>query len=117
LIDERDVVGRYAEQARGVRARVADGGGGAQESDMAPVKARHPDETRDDVRHVRAEHAAIGVQLVQDDEPEAGEEARPRCVVRKDAGAQHIGVGHDDRPEIARRASRVPRRVAVVDHA
>ncbi len=42
-----------------------------------------------------AEHAPIRVQLVDDDEPQVLEEARPFRMVRQDPRVQHVRVGED----------------------
>ena len=69
----------------------------------APQPAQH-------VAQVAAEHAAIGVQLVDDDEAQVLEQLRPPRMVRQDAGVQHVGIGeHDVR---ARRGSSGGRRPA-----
>ncbi len=117
LIEERDLVGRFSDEARGVLARVADGRRGREERGVRSVKARDADEPRDDVGHVRAENAAIGVELVEHHELEPLKKARPLRVMREDRHAQHVGVGHHDRARVARRSPRIARRVAVVDDA
>ena len=67
-----------------------------------------------DVCQVAAEHAAIRVQLVDDDETEVLEETRPLRVVRQDPRVQHVGVGQDHLRPRADGSPRVLRRVAVV---
>ena len=69
---------------------------------------------RSTLRQVAAEHAAIGVQLVDDDVAQVLEQLRPPRVVRQDPRVQHVGVGEDDLRPRADRAPRVLRRVAVV---
>jgi hypothetical protein len=65
-----------------------------------------------------AEHAAIGMQLVDDDIPQILEELGPTRVMRKDARMHHVGIAED---EVRTRADRPPgvlRRIAVVrEHA
>ena len=61
-----------------------------------------------------AEHAAIGVQLVEDDVAQVFEDARPLRVVRQDAGVQHVRVREDDVAAFANGFARVAGRVAVV---
>ena len=61
-----------------------------------------------------AEHTAIGVQLVDDDEPQVLEQLRPARMVRQDPGVQHVGVAEDDVGLAANRAPGVRWRVAVV---
>ena len=110
-----DLVRRGAEQARGVLARVADGGRGAEKDGIRPVEAGGAPEAGDHVRDVRSEDAAIGVQLVEDHVAQLLEGARPVRVVGEDAGVDHVRVGHHDGAALARGAARVPRGVAVVD--
>ena len=80
-----------------------------------PWNARHAEEPPEHVGDVRAEDAAVGVKLVDDDVAEVLERARPARVMREDPGVEHVGVRHDDPAALARRAPRVGRRVAVVD--
>ena len=68
------------------------------------------------LRHVGAEHAAIGMQLVDHDEREVGEELLPEAVVRQQARVQHVGRRDQHlRRLLAQRAPLWRRRVAVVD--
>ncbi len=61
-----------------------------------------------------AEDAAIGVQLVDDDESQILEELRPARMVRQDPRVHHVGIAQHDVRARADRAPRVLRRVAVV---
>ena len=61
-----------------------------------------------------AEHAAIGVQLVDHDVAQVLEQLRPARMVRQDAGVQHVGIAEHDVRARANRAPRILRRVAVV---
>ena len=61
-----------------------------------------------------AEHAAIRVQLVDDDEVEVLEELGPARMVRQDARVEHVGIAQDDVRARADGAARILRRVAVV---
>ena len=61
-----------------------------------------------------AEHAAIGMQLVDDDVAQVLEEPRPTCMVRQHAGVKHVRVGENDVGTLPDRFARVLRRVAVV---
>ncbi len=67
-----------------------------------------------DVREMAAEHAAIRVQLVDDDELQVLEELRPARMVRQDARVHHVGVAQHDVRAPADRAARILRRVTVV---
>jgi hypothetical protein len=57
------------------------------------------------------------MHLVEHHEPKTLKESCPARVMREDAGAQHVGVGHDHRAVVARPAARIARRVPVVDDA
>ena len=65
----------------------------AVEGGRAPEPAQH-------VGDVGAEHAAVNVGLVDDDEREVREQVRPGGVVGQDPDVQHVGVGDH---EVARR--------------
>ncbi len=114
-VDQGDLGRLDADEARGVLARVADGGGGADELRIFAVKARDAPQPREHVRHVRAEHAAVGVELVEHHVAQALEEVRPARVVGQDPGVEHVGVGEHDAAALARGAPRVARGVAVED--
>ncbi|MCZ7564158.1 MAG: hypothetical protein M5U08_10525 [Burkholderiales bacterium] len=62
---------------------------------------------------MRAEDAAVGVQLVDDHVAQALEELRPLGVMRQDPGVQHVRIGDDDVAVGAHGAARIARRVAV----
>ena len=47
-----------------------------------------------------AEHAAIGVQLVDDDHAQVREQRSPAAVVGQQAVMQDVGVGEQDRRRI-----------------
>jgi hypothetical protein len=58
-------------------------------------------EAADHVGEVRAEDTAVGVELVDDDVAQVGEEARPARVVREDARVEHVGVGDEHAAALA----------------
>ena len=62
---------------------------------------------------MRAEHAAVGVHLVDHHVLEVLEELRPLGVVRQDRLVQHVGVADDDVAVQADRLPRIAGRVAV----
>ncbi len=112
-VDERHVV--EAGQALGELDRVGDRGAREQEPRLGAVGTRDPPQPPQHVRHVRAEHAAVDVGLVDDDDREVGEEVAPRAVVGQDPDVEHVGVREDQvRPPPDRRAL-LALRVAVVD--
>jgi hypothetical protein len=63
---------------------------------------------------VAAEHAAVRVQLVDDDEAEVLEELGPLRVMRQDARVQHVGVAQHHVRARADGAARILRGIAVV---
>ena len=66
------------------------------------------------VGDVAAEHAAVGVQLVDHDVAELLEQLEPLGVMRQDRRVEHVRVGHHDLPGRADRRPDRGRRVAVV---
>ena len=75
---------------------------------------RDPAKTPQNVRDVRAEDAAISVDLIHDDEAELGEEPPPARVIRKDALVEHVGVREDRVSDFTQLSPRGPRRIAIV---
>ena len=111
MIDEVDVVLDVAScELLGVRDRR----GGADEDRVRPVEGADPPQTTEHVRHVRAEHATIRVELVEDDIAEVLEQLHPLRVVGKDPGVEHVGVRDDHMARAADRGADRGRRVAVV---
>ena len=84
-----------SEQPGGGRTRVGHGGRCRDERRRCPVQRRDPPQPPQHERHVRAEDAAVGVCLVDDDELQAAQEAPPRLVPGQDRVVQHVRVGHD----------------------
>jgi len=112
-VDERHLV--QAREPLGELDRVGDRRAGQQDPRLGPVGGGDPAQAAQDVGDVRAEHPAVHVRLVDDDDREVGEHVRPRLVVGEDPDVQHVGVGEDEvRAPADLRALR-PRRVAVVD--
>ena len=94
--------------------RVPDRRRAADDDRVAAVVGADPQQPAQDVGDVAAEDAAVGVQLVDDDDPELLEQLEPLRVVGEDRRVEHVRVGDHDlagRPD--RRADR-RRRVAVV---
>ena len=104
---------RTAEQPLGQLARIADRRRARDEHRVRLVERADPPQPPDEVRDVRSEHAAVGVQLVDHDELQRLEELRPLGVMRQDRLVQHVGVRHDDVAVRPHRLPRVARRVAV----
>ena len=63
---------------------------------------------------VRAEHAAVVVALVDDDVLQGAEEPRPAVVGRQQRAVEHVGVGEDVLPVVARPVALLARAVTVV---
>ena len=98
--------------------RVGDRRRRADERRRRPVVLAHAAQPPEHVPQVAAEHAAVRVQLVDDDVAQVLEELGPLRVVRQHARVQHVGVGQHDVRAPADGAARVLRRVAVVrEHA
>ena len=101
-------------QHRRELARVPDRRGAAHDDRLAAVVRADPQQPAQDVGDVAAEHAAVRVQLVDDDELELLEQLEPLRVVRQDRRVEHVRVGHDDLPGGADGGPDRGRRVAVV---
>ena len=93
FLDERE---RLLGQPLRQLARVGDRRRRADEDrvgSVVPADALHAPQH---VGEVAAEDAAIGVQLVDDDEAQVLEQLRPLRVVRQDPRVQHVGVAEHD---------------------
>ena len=111
-VDKRDVI--LLEQSLRKLERVADGRRGADELRMRPIEGAYPLEPADHVGDLAAEQTAIRVELIDDDELEAGKQSTPSRVMWQQAGMQHVGVRHHDMAALADRGSPTGRCVAVV---
>lgn len=96
-------------------AGVTNRGRGANEGWASAVKGCDAFETRDDVRHVGAKNAAIGMHFVEHDVAQPLKKSGPLRVVRKNARMHHVGVAENDAPLLAGFLSRVSWRIAVKD--
>ena len=112
-VHERDVV--QAGQPLRQLDRVRDRRAGEQDARLGPVRGGDAAQASQDVRDVRAEHAAVHVRLVDDDDGEVREDVRPRVVVREDPDVEHVGVREDEVRPPADGGALVAGRVAVVD--
>lgn len=92
----RDCSNWLADQARGQFFRVGDGRRTEDEHGVRAVEATHAPQPPHHVRHVRTEHATIGVRLVDHDVLQALEELRPLRVMRQHALMKHVRIGNDD---------------------
>ena len=77
------------------------------------IKTTHPAQPPDHIGHMGAEHAPIGVHLVDDHIFEIFEKLRPFGVMGQNALVQHVGIGNHDVTVHTHRLAGVPRRVAI----
>ena len=112
LVDHRQLA---AGQHRTRLRRVGDGGRCQQEPRLGAVGGGDPAQACQHVRHVRAEHAPVGVRLVHHHVAQVGDGVRPARVAGQDADVQHVRVGQDQVRPSSRLAPLPGRRVAVVD--
>jgi hypothetical protein len=90
------------------RAREQEPRGGAVDLGGAPQPPQ-------DVAHVGAEHAAVDVRFVDDDEREVREQLIPGLVMRQDPDVEHVGIGEDHVRALANGRPLASGRVTVVD--
>ena len=109
-----DQLERTAGQSFRELARVGDRRRRTDEDRIRAVVAAHPPQAAQDVGQVAAEDAAIGVELVDDDEFQVFEQLRPARMVRQDARMHHVGIAEHHVRLAADGAARVRRRIAVV---
>ena len=95
--------------------RVGDRRAREHEARLGAVGAGEPPQPAQHVGHVRAEHAAVDVRLVDHDPGEVGQHVAPAAVVGQHPHVQHVRVGEDQVRALADRAPLLARRVAVVD--
>ena len=108
-----------ASNSRPVRRRrqlvgIADGGRGEDPPGVAAVVRDQAPQPAQHHRHVRAEHAAAHVGLVDDDERQAEEEVGPARVVGQQRQMEHVRVRHHEVRVRADQRALGARRVAVV---
>jgi hypothetical protein len=94
--------------------RVGDRRRAAHDHGLAAVVSAQPEEPPDHVRHVAAEHAAVRVELVDDDDLELLEQLEPFRMVGEDRRVEHVRVRDDDLACAANGGPDRGRRVAVV---
>ena len=103
-----------ADERLGELGRVPDRGRAAHDHGVAAVVGAQPQEPPQHVGDVGAEHAAVRVQLVDDDDPQLLEQLEPLGVVGEDRRVEHVRVRHHDLPGLADRRADRRGRVAVV---
>ena len=102
------------DQGLGELAGVPDRRRAADDDRMAAVVRADPEQPAEDVGDVPAEHATIGVQLVDDDVAQLFEQLEPLGVMGQDRRMEHVRVGRDDLAGAPDRRPDRSRRVAVV---
>ena len=110
-----DLVERQPRQARRELTGVADRGARQHPARVAAVVGDQPPEPAERHRHVRPEHAAAHVRLVDHHQRQAEEEVRPPGVVREQGEVQHVGVRHHQVRVLTDQRALGARRVPVVD--
>jgi hypothetical protein len=95
--------------------RVGDRGARQHEPRLGPVRVRQPAKAAEHVGHVRAEHTAIGVRLVDHHPGQVRERVAPALVVRQHPDMEHVRVREDQVRARPDRPSLLARGVAVVD--
>ena len=105
---------RLLHQRLGQLARVGNRRRRADEGGIRAVVPAHAAQPAQHVGEMAAEHAAIGVQLVDHHVAQVLEQLRPARMVRQDARVDHVGIAQHHVRAAADGAARVLRRVAVV---
>ena len=96
-------------QPRCQLARIRNGRRRADELRIRAVKARDAAQSAQHVGQVAAEHAAIGVQLIQHDVAQILKQPLPARVMRQNSRVQHVRIGQHDVAALANRFARVGR--------
>jgi hypothetical protein len=109
-----DEPGRAARESHCELQRIPDRRGAAHDDRLRAVVLAEPEQATEDVRDVASEHAAIRVELVDDDHLELLEQLEPLRVVGEDRGVEHVRVRRDDLAGLADRRADRGGRVAVV---
>ena len=109
-----DEPGRATGELRRELGGVPDRRRAADDDRVGAVVAAQPQQPPQHVRDVAAEHAAVRVQLVDDDDLDLLEELEPLGVMREDRGVEHVRVRDHDLPGRPDRRADRRRRVAVV---
>ena len=111
-----DLAGGRVDEQSGVFARIADGGRGEDKGRIGAVEGADALEPPQHPGHVAAEHAAVGVHLVDDHMAKAREKMTPFGMVGEQAEVEHIRVGDEHRRrQLADLPAPVIGGVAVVD--
>ena len=105
---------RPSDQGFGQLTGVPDRGRAADDHRVAAVVGTDPHEASEHVGDMSTEHAAIGVQFVDDDVAELLEQLEPLRVMRQDRRVEHVRVGGHHLPGAADGGADGCRRVAVI---
>jgi hypothetical protein len=108
--DRRD---RIAAKPLGQLGRVGDGRRGEDEGRLHAIEPTDPTQPPKDIGDMRAEHAAIGMQLIHHDVGESLEKLRPLGVMRQDRLMQHVRIAEHDVAARAHRLAGIAGRVAI----
>ena len=111
LVDELE---RLLGEPLGQLARVRNRRRRAEEDRVRSVVPADAAQPPQHVAQVAAEHAAVGVQLVDDHVAQVLEQLRPARMVRQDARVHHVGIAEHEVRARPDRAAGVLRRIAVV---
>ena len=111
LIDQSE---RLFNQSLSVFLRVCYGGRAANELGLAAIKFTDAAQAAQQIGHMAAEDAAIGVDLIQYHKGQVAEQAAPTSVVGQDSGVEHVGIGDQDAALLPYFAALALRSVAVV---
>ena len=111
LVDQREL---FFDKVLGEFQRIGDRCRAADDARLRTVERGDSLEPSQDVREMASEHAAIGVQFVDDDVSQVLEVPCPASVMRQDAGVQHVGIAQHHVGAATNCPSCVRRRVAVI---
>ena len=90
-----------AGERRGQLAGIAHRGRAEYIGRRGAVMGGQPVEAAEHARHMRAEHAAVGVGLVHHDVGKPGQEGGPLLMVRQQGQMQHLGIADEHRGRVA----------------
>ena len=110
----RDKLELLSRQLLGQLSRVGDRRGRADKLGRAAIETADSLQTPEEVGQVATEHAAVGVQLVDDHVLQVLEDPRPLRVVGEDPLVQHVGVRQDDVCARPNRRANILRRVPII---
>src|SRR5680860_378411 len=104
-----------AGQVGGMFLRVLDGGGREGERGISAVEVSYPAQPAQDVGHMAAKDAPVGVGFIHDHPTQVEEEIPPRLMVGKDAHMEHVWIGEQDPAAVTGQAPGFRGSVTVID--